>query len=179
MFRPSLVAKMNKRLLNIIFLLIPVFAFTQKQEKEGNVKAAFIYNFTRYVDWEKNSSDDPFIIGILGSSYVHNPLIEIAKSKLVGTKRIIIKSFDSPDQIQFCHILFIPDKCPHSIRSILDNTGKGTLTISETPGYAKQGTAFNFVIQNDKVKFEANLKAIYLAGLKASSQLLKLAIIVD
>ncbi len=53
------------------------------------------------------------------------------------------------------------------------------LTISEEPGMAKQGTAFNFVIINDKLKFEANLKAIYLAGLKAGSQLLKLGILVD
>jgi hypothetical protein len=53
------------------------------------------------------------------------------------------------------------------------------LTISEETGFARMGTAFNFVVLNNKLKFEANLNAIYLAGLRASSQLLKLAIIVN
>ncbi|HMC99217.1 MAG TPA: YfiR family protein, partial [Ferruginibacter sp.] len=66
-----------------------------------------------------------------------------------------------------------------SLQSVLDRAGKGVLTVSEEPGLAKQGTAFNFIVNNDKLKFEANLKAIYAAGLKAGAQLLKLAIIVD
>jgi hypothetical protein len=61
----------------------------------------------------------------------------------------------------------------------LEKTNKGTLTVSDEPGLAKQGTAFNFVLVHDKLKFEANLKALYLSGLKVSSQLLKLAIIID
>ncbi|MEO5907735.1 MAG: YfiR family protein [Ginsengibacter sp.] len=52
-------------------------------------------------------------------------------------------------------------------------------TISEQPGFAEQGTAFNFVVKRNRLKFEANLKSISSAGLKAGSQLLKLAIIVD
>ena len=57
--------------------------------------------------------------------------------------------------------------------------GKGTLTISEETGFADMGSAINFVVINDKLKFEANVKSITDEGLKASSQLLKLAIIVD
>ena len=53
------------------------------------------------------------------------------------------------------------------------------LTISEEPGFAQQGTAFNFVIKKDKLKFETNLKALNQADVKAGSQLLKLAIIVN
>jgi YfiR/HmsC-like len=56
---------------------------------------------------------------------------------------------------------------------------KGTLTISEQPGFAGMGTAFNFVPDHDKLKFEANVNSINEAGLKASSKLLKLAIIVN
>ncbi|MES1224887.1 MAG: YfiR family protein, partial [Bacteroidota bacterium] len=62
---------------------------------------------------------------------------------------------------------------------ILEKVEKRTLTVSEEEGYAKRGTAFNFVIKNDKLKFESNLNAINAAGLKAGSQLLKLAILVN
>jgi hypothetical protein len=66
------------------------------------------------------------------------------------------------------------------LREILNQTkSKNTLTISEQEGYAKQGTAINFIIVDSKLKFEANTKAIISAGLIASSQLLKLAVIVE
>ena len=104
---------------------------------------------------------------------------EIAASKTVNDKKIIVKYFDSPDEITFCNILFISEKDPFSLSSVLAKVGKGTLTISEEPGLAAQGTAFNFVEVRDKLKFEANVKSISSAGLKASSQLLKLAKIVN
>jgi hypothetical protein len=78
-----------------------------------------------------------------------------------------------------CDILFIPKDNTFSLESILRNVGNGVLTISEQPGFAKRGTTFNFTIINNKLKFEANLHAINDANLKVSSQLLKLATIVD
>ena len=148
---------------------------------EANLKAVFIYNFTRYIEWDSTSNPEKnsFIIGIIGSSPVSVALAEVAKTNRVNNKRIVIRRFSKPEEIENCHILFIPKELPFSLASILLRTGKGTLTVSEEPGFAKQGTALNFIITNDKLKFEANLKAFYLAGLKASSQLLKLATIVD
>jgi hypothetical protein len=58
-------------------------------------------------------------------------------------------------------------------------TYRGTLTISEAPNLAEKGSAINFVILNNKLKFEINRNSIYKAGIKISAQLLKLAIIVD
>ena len=148
---------------------------------EANLKAVFIYNFTRYIEWDSTTTPDNnnFVIGIIGFSPVNNALAEIAKTSRVSNKRIVIRYYSKPEDIQDCHILFIPKGIPFSLASVLQRTGKGTLTVSEEPGFAKQGTALNFFIDNNKVKFEANLKALFLAGLKASSQLLKLAKIVD
>ena len=112
-------------------------------------------------------------------------LLQSLSMKLPGLlqskiKKIVLKYFNRTEDIRFCNILFIAQKQSYSLQSILDEVGKGVFfTISEEEGYCKQGTAFNFVIVNDKLKFEANLKAIDDAGLKASSQLLKLAIIVN
>lgn len=151
----------------------------QVKEKEADLKAVFIYNFTKYVDWEVNEPQNEFVIGIIGSSAVTKSLVEIAKTNSAKNKKISIRRFNSPDEIGNCHVLFITQKSPFALSSILNKTGKGTLTISEEDGFAERGTAFNFIIVNDKLKFEANLKAIDAAGLKASSQLLKLAIIVN
>ncbi len=164
------------------FILLYFFSATvmaQTGKQEANLKAVFIYNFTKYIDWDTSRLENHFIIGVVGSSDITGPLMEIARQNTVNNKKIIIQSFSKPEDIGDCQILFIPRKNPFSLSSILDKCGKGVLTVSEEDNFAKKGVAFNFVVINDKLKFEANLKALYLAGLKASSQLLKLAIITD
>ena len=164
----------------LLFSLLKQTAIAQGKG-EANLKAVFIYNFTRYIEWDSIANPDKnnFVIGIIGFSPVNNALAEIAKTNRVNNKRIVIRYYSKPEDIQDCHILFIPKGIPFSLASVLQRTGKGTLTVSEEAGFAKQGTALNFFIDNDKVKFEANLHALFLAGLKDSSQLLKLAKIVD
>ncbi len=165
----------------VIFLISSCGGLTVKAQKgieESSLKAAFVYNFTKYIDWDADSANE-FSIGVLGSSPIYESLKEIVATKTVNNKKIVLKHFNNPDEITFCNVLFISLNSPFSLPSVLSKVGKGTLTISEQEGYAEQGTAFNFVVVNDKLKFEANVKSIIAAGLKASSQLLKLARIVD
>ena len=166
----------------LIFISINFYggfaAIAQSSAGESNLKAAFVYNFTKYIDWGENEVAD-FSIGIIGTSPVENALQEIADTKTVDNKRIVIKHFDRPGDITFCNVLFISADNDFALAAILDEVKRGTLTVSEEPGFARRGTAFNFVVVNHKLKFEANVKSIFNAGLKASSQLLKLAKIVD
>ncbi|HSZ86829.1 MAG TPA: YfiR family protein [Puia sp.] len=163
----------------ILFCLSASTPQAQMREQEANLKAAFIYNFINYIDWDAGNNNNDFIIGIVGSSDVTKSLIDFSKGKTAKDKKIIVRVFNRPEDIENCQILFIPKNISFSLHSILEKTDKGTLTISEETGFAEQGTALNFYIQNDKLKFEANIKAIDGAGLKASSQLLKLAKIVN
>jgi hypothetical protein len=148
------------------------------QDETANLKAAFVYNFTKYIEWNLTDQDE-FVIGIIGSSPILESFNEIAQSKTVNDKKIIIRQFKKPADITFCNILFISQDTPFSLSSILANTDKQTITVSEKEGFAEQGTAFNFKIVSDKLKFEANVKSIISTGVKVSSQLLKLAKIVD
>ena len=157
----------------------PGIAVAQTHEQEANLKAVFIYNFTRYIDWDTSNVENTFVIGVLGSTAVTEPLNEIAKTSTIKNKRIIIRNFSNPDEMGPCNILFISANSTFPLQSVLAKINKGTLTITEEAGFAEQGAAFNFVVVNDKLKFEANVKSINAAGLKASSQLLKLAIIVN
>ena len=161
------------------FLSCSATVFAQTEAREPDLKAAFIYNFTKYIDWDTSAADKDFVIGVLGTSPITGYLMQIAKTSMAKNKKISIRHFTKPEEIKACDILFIPASTSFSLASILLYAGKGMLTISEQPGYGKQGTALNFVVVNDKLKFEANLKAINSAGLIASSQLLKLAIIIN
>jgi hypothetical protein len=172
--------KIYTTLILIFFITCAFTGHRQKnQAKEYNLKAAFIYNFTKYIEWKEATDQNEFIIGVIGSSPISDPLAEIVKSETVDNKKITIKRFTRPADISFCHILFISQNSSIPLDDILaKTTGKGILIISEQDGYAELGTAINFVIVNRKLKFEANVKAINAAGLTASSQLLKLAIII-
>ncbi len=157
-------------------------AFTQVQNtevEEYNLKAVFIYNFTKYINWNTYNHEDVFVIGVLGKSSIVAPLTEIARTKKVGDKKVVIRQFKSPEEITFTNILFISRNNTFSVGSLLHRLDTGTLTVAEEDGMAEDGMAFNFVIHDNKLKFEANLKAISNAGLKVSSELLQHAIIVN
>ncbi|HEU5053045.1 MAG TPA: YfiR family protein [Hanamia sp.] len=170
-----------KKLLFIVLLSCTgIHVSAQDATQEANLKAAFIYNIAKYIDWGGYNNRNEFIIGVVGnSSKVIIPLQEIAKNRTIANKRIVIVTIDNLAQIKDCDIVFISKESPFSLSSILSRLAPGELTISESKGYASRGTDFNFVIVDQRLKFEANLKAISSSGLKAGSQLLKLAIITD
>ncbi|MEO6453784.1 MAG: YfiR family protein [Ginsengibacter sp.] len=172
---------MLKRLLFIILILTLGKSSGRAQSMEGeyNLKAAFVYNFTRYINWGPFVPENEFIIGIVGQSSIYEPLEEIAKTKTYNDKKIVIRQFNKAEDITFCNILYISHNNSIPLYSIFTKINPGTLTISEEQGYAQLGTAFNFVLIKDKLRFESNIRALNSAGLKASSQLLKLAIIVE
>jgi len=177
---------MLKKLLSLILLLTASFSYAgnglqqpRTEAEEYALKAAFVYNFTKFIDWNASNNGDEFIIGVMGYSPILKYLADIAQTKSVNGKKIVIKQYYKPDEIKFCHVLFIPEQTSYPLNTILSKVSKGTLTISEEDGFAALGTALNFVLINNKLKFEANMKAVDAAGLKASSDLLRLAIIVD
>lgn len=173
-------ARMVMSLALLVFMTCSFSPAPAQDDEEYNIKAAFVYKFTNYIEWGQSLPGNEFIIGVIGSSPIKDQLTEIAKNKTVKDKKIVIRQFNKLEDIGACHILFIPKKTPFPLNEILAKiAGKGTLTIAEKAGYAHKGADINFVEVDDKLKFEANPKEINAAGLKASSQLLKLAIIVD
>ncbi|MGD9722869.1 MAG: YfiR family protein [Pirellulales bacterium] len=151
--------------------------------REAPLKALFLYNFGHYVEWPEDaftSADQPFVIGILGTAPVHASLREIAATRTVAERRIVIKQFASPDAIEPCHILFVGSTVPAPLaqRAVARLKGLPVLTVGEMPGFAAQGGCINFFIQDNKIRFEVNLEAARQQRLKVSAKLLALAKIV-
>ncbi|MET0636970.1 MAG: YfiR family protein [Chitinophagaceae bacterium] len=155
------------------------FAMGQSANKEADLKAVFIYNFTRYIDWDTTTLGKNFVIGVLGQSPITTSLNKIAASSTVANRKIIVQVYEVPENIRSCQILFIPSQSPHPLPVILNNTGNSVLTVSEEEGFARRGTAINFYILNNKLKFEINVTELAAKNLRASSQLLKLATIIQ
>ncbi len=117
---------------------------------------------------------------MLGQSGITNPLIEIAKEKKAQGKRIIIKEYEDINDVGSCQILFVSYNCKQAIETIVSKEGnKPTLIVAEQNEACTKGADINFIISENKLKFEININAATNAGLKLSSQLLQHAILVN
>lgn len=153
-----------------------------QHQLEYKIKAAFLYNFAKFVEWPNLKDLDPslpFIVGVLGDD-PFGPELEAIRKKNIRGRRILIKHFETIDDVFACHILFISFKDSNLVKEALKKIReKQILTIGETEGFAKSGGTIGFVEKQNKIHFEINRKSAASVGLSISSKLLKLAIIVE
>ena len=172
--------------LRILFGLITVllvfgFQTTPREDTNARIKSVFIYNFTRYIEWPADYKSGNFVINMFGSNpSMLTELNSMAKTKTVGTQTIEIKNTTTIDGVGKAHILYVTADALSSLTDILVKLkGKSTLIVTEKPGSAKQGAAINFVIVDNRQKFELNQANAVKYNLKVSSSLVALAIPVE
>ncbi len=141
--------------------------------REYEIKAAYLYNFIKYVDWP--SYGDNITIGVLGGNPFGTALAPL-NGKVVKGRRLLIKELDSLREAQKCQIIFVSSSEKQRLQEIFENLKFArVLTVGETEGFATSGGMINFVEENNKVHFEINADAARRTGLTISSELLKLA----
>lgn len=161
---------MKKILIVLIAILLAAPAYTQTTIPKA--QSLFIYNFSRLIEWPANYRTGDFIIGILGTAEVASELEAYTKGKKVGAQNIQVIRYKTPAEIQQCHILFIPFVRTKQLPEVLSVLGsKSTLIITEKNGALDEGAAINFVIQEDKMKFELRAENANKHGIKFSAKL--------
>ncbi len=147
--------------------------------KEYQLKAAFIYNFTKFVDWpdhRSESKDSPFTIGVFGKNPFGDELNKLAQGRSVNGRPMIIKNITSTNEAASVDLLFVSDGQEELLGKLLGTIqSTGVLTIGESKAFADYGGIINFVTEADKIRFEINLDEAERGGLKLRAQLLKLA----
>jgi hypothetical protein len=144
---------------------------------EYDVKAVFLYKFTRYLQWPAGDEPEAFEIAVLGESPILEPLQAIALRKTVGALPIVVRRCGGAAEIGRPRILFVPGADPARLARALEAVrGAGVLTVAEHEGAAGEGAAINFILRNEALRFEINERALAAAGIQAGSQLLKLAV---
>ena len=163
----------------VIMLLLPAQA---QPSREYSLKAVFLYNFTRFVEWPPQSfaaSGDPFIIGILGTDPFGPVLDEVASGEKVATHPIVVKRFQHVADVDGCHILFVGNNEAVRVNEVLASLqSRNTLTVSDIPGFAASGGIIGFTTRESKIKLQVNLAASKASDLNISSKLLQVAEIV-
>jgi len=160
---------------------IPIpYRLAQNIDTNAKYKVMFIYNFTKYFEWPQSYKEGNFVIGVLGNSSLLPELNKMATLKKVGNQSIEIKTFSNVGDITKCHMLIVAPEVTIPLSEIISKIKKNsTLLITEKQGYAKQGAAINFVVQNNKPAFELNKINAEKQDLKVSTNLLSLAILVE
>lgn len=168
------------RLLCLSVVMVFFAQYAQAQGGDYKFHNIFIYNFTKYIVWPSDYQQGDFVIGVLGASPLTNQLTYWAEKKKVrGVQPIVVKQFDSPNDLrnEKVHMFFIPYSKSGYLKYVQEAVeGKPTLIITEKNGLALQGSMINFVVRNGRWTFEINEEATERAGLKVSSELLRVAI---
>jgi hypothetical protein len=155
------------------FALAPGLHAQSAAQREYEIKAAYLYNFIKYVDWP--SSGDTITIGVLGYDPFGTALAPL-NGKTVKGRRLLIKHLDSVRDAQQCHIIFVSSSEKQRLQEIFESLKSArVLTVGETQGFADGGGIINFIEENNKIRFEINAEAARRTGLNISSELLKLA----
>lgn len=152
----------------------------QSEEANAHIKAIYIYNFTKYIEWPENYKEGNFVVGVLGTNTsLINALNKMAESKTVGTQKFEIKSVSSIADVAKCHIIYIlADNSAQLGDVILKVKGKSALIVTDKEGLAAKGSAINFIIDGNKQKIELNRSNLEKYKLKVASTLVEMSVAV-
>jgi hypothetical protein len=148
---------------------------------EYQIKAKYLYNFARFVDWPEESfqsPDSPFVIGIIGNDPYGIDLEKTIEGKQIKNRKFIIRTYQNLENLSSCHILFIGVN-DRALRSQIFNKIKkySILTVGDDDSFTKDGGMINFIIKKKRIRFEINREAVKQSPLKMSTNLLKMAVI--
>lgn len=168
----------------LLFLLGHTIAIGVRAQPvdEYQVKAAFLYNFARFVEWPSQistASAEPMAICVLGQEPFARVLQDALAGKSVAERELVVRRISDVSKVGSCRILFVGSSERKRLRTILTGTRAcGVLTVGEIDSFTSEGGMINFLLEGGRVRFEVNLEATEREGLRISSKVLSLARIV-
>lgn len=151
----------------------------ESQPSEYQVKAAFIFNFAKFIDWPPVAFSDtkaPLVIGVFGDKPFCADLERAVQGKVINTRTVLVKECQTVEEAAQCQLLFIGAPAKERLPEILAGLMKTNIvTISESEGFIKAGGAINFFREGKKIRFEINDEVVKRASFKIDSKLLGLS----
>ena len=163
------------RVLSALALAISALTAASDPLPEYAVKAAFLYNFFKFVEWPASNEGGTFELCLMGEDPFGGALSSI-EGKQARQRPLRINRIAGVGQARSCHMLFISEQAENRLGVLLRQLEDAPiLTVGDAEGFVAAGGMIGLVMVDDRVQLEINLRAVEKAGLKISSQLLKLA----
>jgi len=146
---------------------------------EYQVKAAFLFNFAKFVEWPPQafkSADQPIAICVFGQNNFGSLLDTAVQGKVIGNRKFVVLEISSPPEASKCHILFVSASERKRLRAVLGEVkGCCVLTVGEVDEFIASGGMINLRLKDERVHLEVDPDAAERAKLRISSKLLSLA----
>jgi len=166
----------------IIGPAVPACFAQPKAAPEYQLKAAFLYNLLQFIEWPQEAfkdADSPITICVYDDRASGNAFDSYRNEKIRGRK-LVFKKFNELQRSLECHVMFVNTQDRKIMNTIIAKAGSKTiLTVGESDDFARMGGIINFFTADNKLRFEINPDAAKKAGLKVSSEILKVARIVN
>lgn len=151
----------------------PATAAVSPSLNELQVKAAFLFNFTRFVAWP--AAGRPIAICIAGNAALTAAAAAIVRGRLVDGRPVEARALDIARSVDGCDLLYLADVKADDALAVLARVRGPVLTVGEAPRFLRDGGMVRIFVENKRMRFQVNRRQTDLAGLKISSQLLSLA----
>lgn len=159
------------------FLLYTHHIHAQSQER---LYSLLIVNFAKGIQWPVHSNESSFVIGVLEYPPLAAELNNAIPALKRNDKKVEIKEYANAEEIERCQILFIPAYKAKLMPYILNKLkAASTLIVTNKPDMAKNGSGINFTLANGKLQYEINCRSIEQRGMKVSSKLKGMGIVVE
>jgi hypothetical protein len=165
-------------LLAVVLLFLFSGGLLWAQQDERAVRAAFVFNLTKYVSWPH--ARERLVIGVIGEGNMGPVLKQVLEGKVSDGRPIAVVIHSSDADLRECDLLYVAESSPARIRSILDRvSSRAVLTVGDTEQFTRTGGMVGLVRSGDQIEIEVNLNALRSRQLEMSSRLLKMAVIVS
>lgn len=145
---------------------------------EESVKAAFLYNFTKFVDWPEAAfpgSSAPFHVCVVANERFRRELTNILVNEHVAGRAIAVTETKSDDDLKTCHLAYFDEDADRPGRQLSALGRAPVLTVGEGPRFLEQGGVIAFTLENNRVRFDISKRRADASGLNVSSKLLRVA----
>lgn len=160
-------------------MLLFIGSSVMKAQNE-KFKALFLYNFIKNVEWPASYKQGDIIIGVFGNNPIIKELETITSTQKSGNQSMKVKLISNLEEVTDCHLIYVSPSKGSSVANLMTKVnGNSTLVVSDTRNGIQQGSAINFLVDGDKLKFEISKSHIEQKGLKVSTALLTLGIQVN
>lgn len=171
-------------LVAVCLFSVSIVAGQESKVSEYQVKATYLYNFSRFVEWPEQAGpatqSDTFLICVLGDNPFGSTLNDLVANESIEGRSVETKQVLTPADAAKCRVLFISLSEEGRLKTILSGLRKSSvLTVSDLPRFVEKGGMIQFVLEDNHVRFQVNATTAKRAGLVMSSELLKLAVSVS
>ncbi|WP_172623224.1 YfiR family protein [Flavisolibacter ginsenosidimutans] len=162
----------------VLLCCATVFANAQTPTTANQIKAVFLFNFSKFVNWPPDALNNaPFVIGILGKD-PFGPYIErVVEGEKMNGQPIVVQRYDDVKDVKNCQILYINKSNSAEIARSL--SAHGMLTVSDGENFATSGGIVRFYLENNRLHLQINVKQAKAADLQISSKLLRIADVIE